>query len=433
MKSLLAIAAALFVALTVTLFGLGAALPAQSEVDPALEYGYLCSGTKSESVDFALAACDADTYLLFGSSELNTNPWMVSSAPDLVFGTNDYGMDLMYVGEAYDQSLWLAIAAGAYAGKTPNKKVAIIVSPQWFLDGGLEAGIFKMRFSYNLYQGFCENTDLSEETRAYVMRRLEQEGVDQALIDAGAPTMPQDWINGAVFGFMTDLRLRNALRDVRVLGIAKKPSSNVEGSREGGYEAGYEGNRGNSASPAATAAPPATASEPPGAETTGYPDFGALQEEALAEAQRWSTNNSYAVFDSYWTDYLEPRYAALKNSLAAETLSDTSEYDDLSCFLNVCRESGLEPYVVIAPINGKWYDYAGLSAQARDDFSRKVTAICEDASVACLDMSSHDYEQFYLRDIMHLGWLGWLEVERGFLDFVRKTDSPGAAAEVEAR
>ena len=91
-----------------------------------MEYGYLYSGVKSESIPFTLAACHDDTYFLFGSSELATYPGMVSTVPDNVFMQYDCGMHFMYVGEAYDQSLWMTIAAGAYAQGMPNKKVGII-------------------------------------------------------------------------------------------------------------------------------------------------------------------------------------------------------------------------------------------------------------------------------------------------------------------
>ena len=105
--------------------------------------------------------------------------------------------------------------------------------------------------------------------------------------------------------------------------------------------------------------------------------------------------------------------------MAGETLTDTPEYDDLQCFLDVCRESGLDPYVIIMPVNGGWYDYVGLDRNARAQCYERVRVMCDEAGVECLDLSPYEYEPYYLRDIMHFGWLGWLDVEQGFMEFVK--------------
>ena len=217
MRRLVAMVAAVCVAACV-LVGITFALPAQDSVPAGTDYGYLCSGTKSESTAFSLAASGEDTYFLFGSSELVTLPQIVNSVPDNVFRDYDCGMQFMYIGDAYDQSLWMAIAAGAYAEGMPNNKVGLIVSSQWFFDGGLEPGIFKMRFSYPLYRQFCNNANVSDEVKSYVAGRLHDEGVDAALIDGGLKRLPQDVIDDAVFDAMGDLRLRQSLPEVRELG-----------------------------------------------------------------------------------------------------------------------------------------------------------------------------------------------------------------------
>ena len=383
MKRLIAIVAAACVAACV-LVGISFALPPQDAINREYDYSYLCSGTKSESKAFTLAAADDNSYFLFGSSELVTLPDMVNSVPDNVFRDYDCGMQFMYIGDAYDQSLWMAIAAGAYAQDMPNKKIGLIVSSQWFFDGGLEPGIFKMRFSYPLYEAFCRNADISDDVKSYVAERLHAEGVDTALIDAGLKPLPQDAINAAVFDVMGDLRLRHALQqDVR--------------------EMGSPAHRGTEA-----------------------PDFSVLRQKALAQAEQECGNNPFHVLDDYWTEFLEPNYEARAGEMSAETLTNTPEYEDLACFLDVCRDCGLDPYIIIMPVNGAWYDHLGLSREARTACYDRVRNLCAQQNVECLDLSPYEYEPYYLRDIMHMGWLGWLDVEQGFMDFVAKDRTPSA-------
>jgi len=360
------------------LLGVAILLPGQGLVDPGLEYGYVCSSEKSESIDFTLAAARPESYFLFGSSELVTRPEVVVSAPSNVFRDYDCGMQFMFIGDSYDQSLWMAIAAGAYAQDMPNNKIAIIVSLQWFFDGGLEPGLFNMRFSYNLYRAFCENENISRETKDYVAGRLAAEGIDRAILDAADPKLPQDYLNALAFSAMSDMRLRQSLIELRQYGSERVGPS------------------------------------------LGEPDFALLRQQAIASAQRMSTNNEWGILDDYWAYYLEPLFEARKGELSGETLSRTPEFEDFLCFLEVCEQAGLEPYVVFMPVNGYWYDHAGLSADTRAALYGHLGEICEQRAVSYLDLSVHEYELYYMRDIMHLGWLGWLEVEEGFMAFVRE-------------
>ena len=148
----------------VALAGVGAACvftawPAQGESSADANYGYVYSGAKSSSVDFMRASMTDRSLVVFGSSEFSTPSSIVPQVASQVFGTTNYGLDLMLVGEAYDQSLWQTIALGALAQKEglPRQKCALIVSPGWFVDGGEDASTFQTRFSYSLYQAFCES------------------------------------------------------------------------------------------------------------------------------------------------------------------------------------------------------------------------------------------------------------------------------------
>ena len=204
-----AVGIALACALALFLAGIAilcALLPAQSDGGEGdKDYGYVYSGVKSASVDFTCSTMVDDAILLFGSSELSTPPSLISEVPAVVFGQQACGLDLVYIGEAYDQSLWQAIAAGAYAPRLENKKVALIVSPSWFFDGGLDNSLFKTRFSYSLYRQFMGNPYLSDVTKDYVRTRLAEQGVDSSVVAAGAREGALGACNDFFYSFMDDL------------------------------------------------------------------------------------------------------------------------------------------------------------------------------------------------------------------------------------
>ena len=360
--------------------GVCLAFPAQGEVRDGAEYGYVYSGVKSSSVDFVKANLDEESLVVLGSSEFSTPKRLVPQVPSQVFGTADYGVRLMLVGEAYDQSLWHAIALGALAdGGLPGNKVAIIVAPGWFTDGGQDAETFKTRFSYSLYQRFCANPNVPASARDWVRGRLAGYGVGDTQLDAAAPTLPQDYLNAAAFQALDDLKLRQGLADVRGKGADR-----------------------------VDAAAPAT------------PDFEALRKEALETAEQMSTSNDWGLEDSFYTEQLEPALDSLKDSRADETYTDTPEYDDLSCFLDVADACGIEVMVVISPVLGAYYDHIGIDAQTRAGcYERIRDVVAQHDSAKLADFSDREYEKYFLYDIVHFGWTGWVDVENALYQFAK--------------
>lgn len=352
-------------------------LPVQSAVDPEKDYGYVYSGAKSESLDFVRAASTDETVLLFGSSELSTPSSTIPQVPAEVFGMNDYGLDLMYIGEAYDQSLWQAIAAGAYGPQVTNKKVVLIVSPTWFEDDGLDAETFKLRFSYELYRAFCENDAISDSSKAYVAKRLEEQGIDPTTVEAAGRTSAVTILNDAILAAISDLQIRSELDDVRARAFDRA---------EGQF------------------APL---------------DFSALYEQALADAQAMCTNNDWGMDDAFYAGNIEGRLDRLKGAQANETFSNQAEFQDFSFFLKVCKEAGLEPLVIVSPVHGEFYDWVGTSATDRARCYERIRDICAAHNVPCEDFSDKEYEQYFLHDIVHFGWTGWVAVEEAIYDYVQ--------------
>ena len=356
--------------------------PSQTQMLAGKDYGYVYSGVKSSSVDFVEAAMDDESLLVFGSSEFSTPRRLVPQVPAAVFGDTDYGLHMMLVGEAFDQSLWHAIALGAYGqAGIPQNKAVIIVAPGWFTDGGQDADTFQTRFSYSLYQRFCNNDQVPDEAREYVRSRLEAMGVSSEQLDAARPTLPQDYLNGLVFSALDDLKLRQGLLDVRDKGAD------------------------------------AVDSEPP-----AVPDFKSLRTEAEATGQEMSTTNDWGLEDSFYTEQLEPVFDDLKDSRAGETYSDTPEYDDLACFLDIAEACGIQTLVVISPEMGPYYDHIGIDASTRAgcyDRIRSIVAAHNAAELA--DFSDKEYEKYFLYDIVHFGWTGWIDVEQAIYRFAKGT------------
>lgn len=356
--------------------------PAQSIVRDGIEYGYVYSGTKSSSTSFAEANMDDRSLIVFGSSEFSTPRKIVPQVPSNVFGGTDYGLRLMLIGEAYDQSLWHAIALGAFedAGM-PRNKAVIIVTPGWFTDGGIDGETFKTRFSYSLYQAFCANARIPDSAKAYVRARLHDLGIEDSTLDAASPTLPQDYLNGLVLGGLDDLKLRQGLLEVRDKGMDF---------------------------------PPASIGDPE------IPDFAALRAEAEAMGAEKTSSNDWGLEDSFYLEQLEPVFDELANSRSDETYSDTPEYDDLDCFLDIAEACGIDALVILAPEMGPYYDYIGISKETRKGcYDRVRDIVAQHDTVQIADYSDREYEKYFLYDIVHFGWTGWVDVEQSIYEFAQ--------------
>ncbi len=354
-------------------------MPAQDRVATGRIYNYECSGAKSSSVAFNTAADAADSILLFGSSELSTTASTIPQVPAAILGGYDYGVDVNFVGEAFDQSLWHAIAAGAYAPTVSDGKAVIIVSPTWFKNGGMDSETFKLRFSYSLYREFCSNPNISKGSKSYAARRLAELGIDDTAINAASGDTPVDALNDAALAAVDDLSVRNELREVRQGGIYYHDKVAAQDA----------------------------------------PSFDKLREQALADFSQASTNE-WGMLDSFYNKNIAGDKERLKDKQAGETFKDTPEYDDFIFFCKVCRECGIEPLVVISPVHGDFYDWEGITQDDREDCYERIRMICDKQGVQYADFSSKEYEKGFLFDNVHFGWTGWIDVEEAIVDYASK-------------
>ncbi len=370
------------VAIAFVVGGVCCALPRQGDVaDQTRLYDYVYSGTKSESVDFTTTNMSDDGILTFGTSELYISSPLVNQCPQKVFGESVSGVDLTYVGEAFDQSLWQAIAAGAYAPAAKNRKVVLMLSPQWFFKGNGQQSKLSSKFSYQLYKGFLENDSIGDDTKAYVRQRLETLGVDGTQIAAANDDTFVDAINDAAYQFSNDLRIRSKI-DALVKGSPKNSPTRSTG------------------------------------EPTGEPDWDALLSDAQAQGEQSCTNNDYGIHDAYWN-----KNSQYKSEQNQDFVHADDEWADFQCFLKVCKEAGLEPLVVILPMHGGWYDEMGVTSDIRAQFYDQARSLCDDAGVAYADFSSCEYEKYFLCDTVHPGWIGWVRIEHAVYDFVNGQDN----------
>ena len=325
-------------------------------------------------------SADNGNVILMGSSELQS--W-VGQNPINMFPNTTLEENITVVGQAYVQSLLHSMKAGTKA-LSDEKRVGIVISLQWFLGDDIDVKGFAANFSEYQFYELMKNERISKESRLYVCTRTKEllrdiQGYDDikvyvwlyakdsALTDAG----------------LTLLKPYYIVRE-KVLEIKDKWDT-YQLLRKDAQEA----------------------AEPKVLDI----DWKEAEKAAEEEGTAYCTNNEYYVENSYFTNNLADIIDDLKG-VESGTQLQSKEYEDFKMFLQICKENGVEPYIIMMNTNGKYYDYVGIDAERRNEFYDRIEQAAKDQGVDYLRLSEKEYEPYFMLDVMHLGWKGWLYVDQ---------------------
>lgn len=325
---------------------------------------------------------------VLGSSELTVSVDDIAYPPALFQnGNSDFNMVL--IGKGYCQSLHHAITLGAISDVIPDRKVVLILSPQWFSAFHIAQEIFASKFLERSYVDFLKNPNISADLKSQVTEQVKSHLLrDEKELERvkkyerkylGSYTDPLLEIEmGTYDSFMNVRQTYRLAREVKGLDYS-------------GQEIVYAENI----------------------------DFTALMERAQAEGEASCTNNEFGIKDDVFDENIRDKLESEKNLYADENYSESREYDDLKLFLEVCRETGIEPLIISIPIHGRYYDHLGFLEEDRLEYYQNIRDICDSYQVDLADFTDKEYELYFMRDTVHLGWKGWVYVDEAIYQFAK--------------
>ena len=91
---------------------------------------------------------------------------------------------------------------------------------------------------------------------------------------------------------------------------------------------------------------------------------------------------------------------------------------DLDLLLRCLASVHARPLILSMPLGGDFYDHAGVSPSARDEFYRKLPALVEQYHFPVVEFQEHDEDPaFLIRHTPHLTAKGWVYYDRALDDF----------------
>lgn len=348
--------------------------------DDALTYplhGYLDNYQRHPRLASMLARtlADGSSIVLMGSSELTTAD---HPAKPVNFFNQRLGRPLLALGHAGNQSFSIHAQLLAADTDLTRSRIAILVSPSWFVDRAGRTGTELAAFLeyqpspslYRIHRRVQRGDTLARPVSRYMAAHAEELGSAQPIAL---------WLarNGSTGG-----RIRYAF---------SQPW--------------------NAAVIAATAEDMLSASSPVEAPLTSVPDTAVIDWEALyaeseAAHRAQCTNNQAFVNDAYYAEHVQGRIRRL------EVLSalDNRELRDFRALADFLQSTHAKPLFILQPLNGHVYGNLG----ELDPLMEEVQRVIADHGFACYDLWTSDADALRpgtLTDVMHLGALGWYRVD----------------------
>ena len=352
--------------------------------DNSIRYNF--EFTKYKGRDILKDNIDDKTLVVLGSSELgkvSEHPFHIKQ----LFNYDDF--HVMAIGGGNFQNIIQASMLGSLGNDFPKQKFILSESFIWFDQYGMNPKAFLSRVSNEHVYYTLINPKISKETKEKFMKRVLELSKDnknvhetfqrykRRLVDHKG-TFVDDWL---IKMDVEKFALNNKISFYFTGNVTPIPSS--------------------------------------GPVTPNY-DWKELQNKYLNDAKVRTEGNDFGIEKRYYASEIQNRFEKLKNSAAKYKYDISTEYDDYALVLQMAKEMGLEVEVVNFPINGKWYDYIGIGPEQRAIYSKKLTEITESFGYKIMDLTSKEYEPYYMYDTVHPGWKGWPEVAEEMLKFYQK-------------
>lgn len=316
----------------------------------------------------------------FGSSE-----WMRfdSMHPAVLAEKYDRSYRPYFMGQAGVATLSQYFGIQQITSELENKQAVFVISPQWFTKEDHDPTIFQTYFNNDQLTAFLENQSGDTASQYAANRLLKQNpGVsmksiveklakgeklsefDQSMINISSQLNEKQ---SAIFGqFSIRGRLKYKDHIEKYLGSLPEQFS---------YEK--------------------------------------LENIARKEGEENTTNNDLGVDNHFYNTKLKKDWKKWEGSQKNFNFLKSPEYNDLQLVLDQFAKSKVNVLFVFQPVNKKWMDYTGLSEEMYQHTVEKIRYQLESQGFTNIaDFSKNGGDPYFVKDTIHIGWLGWLAFDK---------------------
>ena len=347
--------------------------------------GQYASDVKDKGVIANKEFLSKDAIMMLGSSELRH---ATKQHPTRYFNTNRSKDRVFTVGRALTEELQDAITLGSTGSSAKDKKVVLLVSLQWFAHkDGISPRDFQTRFSPVQFYAFLNNPNISKENKIELTNRVSDllKGSDE-------------YSSERIYAMLYNKDSFIAKTEKVVLWPYFKLREKEVILKEKGLLYNRLRKLKNKTKKSEKLKKPI--------------DWEKEEKLALEAAKKRVGNTPHKYDKKYYNKTLKPHLKKLKNKYANVNLLESKEMDDYKYFLKIAKESKVDLTVVIMPVSPWYYDYTGIDKNERIEFYDTIGNLAKKDGFKVMDLRDKENEDYYLRDVMHLGTRGWLDVSK---------------------
>ncbi|WP_332237090.1 D-alanyl-lipoteichoic acid biosynthesis protein DltD [Sporolactobacillus sp. KGMB 08714] len=326
---------------------------------------------------------------IYGSSELHR---LDIYHPTNFFKINFDGFTPFLIGRAGMYSLIHFLNLAANADLLKNRKIVIILSPEWFTQKGLSTSYFAGNFSEEQMYQFIFSSNIDPKLKQKAARRflqfgfIRQNGAIAPLLEkiaypnkTSGTSLFVDSLQGRMNEHM--LTLYDAIRMQRI--------------RPNYYQSQYQR---------------------PDPKLKGK-SWSQLKLMAKEDVASYTNSNPFHISNALYLKSIKNRLIHFKNYNASQSFNTSPEYGDLQLVLDLLKEKHAKALFVSVPFNGLWYNYAGVSRQKREICYRNIAREIRGNGFQLADFTRFDSTPYFLEDTMHIGPEGWVYIDQAIQSF----------------
>ena len=288
-----------------------------------------------------------------------------------------------FMGQAGAASLSQYFGLQQITSELENKQAVFVISPQWFTKEEHDAPTFQSFFNNDQLTAFLENQsgDLAAQ---YAATRLLKKN----------PRVPMKWIveklakNEQLSDF--DQTMVNLSAEFNERQAALFGQFSIHGRLK--YKDHVE---------------KYLSSLP---EQFSYEE---LENIARKDAEENTTNNDLGMENHFYNTQLKKDLKNLEGYQKNYNFLQSSEYNDLQLVLDQFAKSKVNVLFVFQPVNQKWMNYTGLDEEMYQHSIEKIRYQLESQGFTNIaDFSKNGGDPYFVKDTIHIGWLGWLAFDK---------------------
>ncbi|KRK47078.1 poly d-alanine transfer protein dltd [Secundilactobacillus kimchicus JCM 15530] len=360
----------------------------QLEVDSLSQADSILKGQRVKQ------AAMAKNYVpFFGSSELSR---MDAFHPSVLAAKYHRSYRPFLIGRAGSQSLVQYFQIQSVKNQLKNKRAVFIISPQWFTAEGQRRDAFRQYYSPLLTINWLLAAKPSRSTMIAASRLLAMKVVkSHSTIGDSVARLAKGR------GLTTSQRFELGVRQ-QILGNEDQLFDQIGVS-----------NRVRHMHSVARGLP-------------AIYNFKALDQLAGKYGKAHTTNNRFGLADNFYAKRLAGRHMKLlKGSQTHIDYRFSPEYKDFQLILNEFASLHTNVLFVIPPVNQKWADYTGLSVPRYRQAAAKIKhQLTSQGFNHVADFSRKGAVPYFMQDTIHMGWRGWLALDRDVRPFMAQKLKP---------